>query len=170
LSAPDLIRPVTGFRKWRVVRDHLSSPYIPLRWDRPVVRARCYPANRSLLFGEGWLDEPHEAPDPRCKCGIYAWHRLPSAGRVPDPDRAFGVVALWGRIEVHADGMRAEHAAIKALGFASELGSAHRRTIQRIALGLGVELVEQRELPAAALRHGEPLPPALVPGLERTAA
>jgi hypothetical protein len=169
-SAPDLIRPVTGFRKWRVVRDHLSSPYIPLRWDEGVVHARCYPANRSLLFGQGWLDEPHEAPDPRCKCGIYAWHRLPQARRVPDPDRALGVVTLWGRIEVHADGMRAQHAAIKALGFAPELGSAHRRTMRRIASALGVELVEQRDLPAAALRHGGPLPPALVAGLERPAA
>jgi len=170
LRAPDLIRPVTAFRKWRVVRDHLTSPYIPLRWDEPVVHARCYPANRGLLFGEGWLDEPHEAPHPRCKCGIYAWHRLPPPGRVPDPGRAFGVIAMWGRIEVHADGMRAEHAAIKTLGFAPELGSFQRGAMERIAAALGVELVEERELPAAALRHGGPLPPGLVPRLERTAA
>ena len=162
-AAPDLLAPVVGFRKWRVVRDHLSSPYIPLRWDEAMVRARCYPANRSLLFGRGWLEEPHEAPHPDCKCGVYAWHRPPGAGPVPDPDRAFGVVALWGRIEVHADGMRGERARIRALGFAPELGAGHRRTMERIAAALEVDLVEQHELPAAAADYGDPLPTALLP-------
>jgi hypothetical protein len=161
--APDLIEPVVGFRKWRVVRDHLTSPYIPLRWDEPVVRAHCYPANRSLLFGEGWLDEPHAAPHPRCKCGVYAWHRLPPAGVVPDPDRALGVVSLWGRIEVHEDGMRAEHAAIRALGFSPRLGARHWRRMESIAARLGVELVEERALVEAARRWGAPLPRTLMP-------
>jgi hypothetical protein len=161
--APDLVRPVVGFRKWRVVRDHLTSPYIPLRWDEPVVHARCYPANRSLLFGRGWLDAPHHAPHPRCKCGVYAWHRLPSPGPVPDPDRAFGVVALWGRIEVHADGMRGEHAAVRALGYAPELGGAHRRTMEAIAAAFGVPLVANAELAAIAAGFGAPVPDALLP-------
>jgi hypothetical protein len=166
--APDLIEPVVGFRKWRVVRDRLTSPYIPLRWEEPVVRAECFPANRSLLFGQGWLSEPHEAPHPRCKCGVYAWHRLPPPGALPDPDRVFGVVTLWGRIEVHEDGMRAEHAAIKALGFAEQLGEVHRRTMEAIAGHLGVALVEERSLVEAARRHGSSLPASLLP--ERRAA
>jgi hypothetical protein len=162
-AAPDLIEPVVGFRKWRVVRDHLTSPYIPLRWDRAVVRARCFPANRSLLFGQGWLDEPHSAPHPSCRCGIYAWHRLPPAGAVPDPDRAFGVVVLWGRIEVHEDGMRAEHAAIRALGFSPGLGERHRSGMRSIAGRLGVELVEERALVEAARRYGSPVPREVLP-------
>jgi hypothetical protein len=161
--APDLVQPVVGFRKWRVVANHLTSPYIPLRWERPVVHARCYPANRSLLFGRGWLDAPHRAPDPRCRCGVYAWHSLPPAGPVPDPDRVFGAVALWGRIEVHAEGMRAEHAAIAALGLVPGLGERHRRRMAGIARALGVELVDAAELPAVARRHGSPLPEALLP-------
>jgi hypothetical protein len=161
--APDLIAAVVGFRKWRVVRDHLTSPYIPLRWSEPVVHARCYPANRSVLFGHGWLDEPHEAPHAACKCGVYAWHRPPVPGPVPDPGRAFGVVALWGRIEVHADGMRAEHAAIKALAVAPELGPSHRRTMEEIAGSLCVDLVEERELAAAARSYGGRLPATLMP-------
>jgi hypothetical protein len=162
-AAPDLVEPVVGFRKWRVVAGRLTSPYIPLRWEQAVVHARCYPANRSLLFGAGWLAEPHEAPHPRCRCGVYAWHALPAAGPVPDPDRAFGVVRLWGRIEVHADGMRAEHAAIAAIGVAPGLGQRHRERMAAIAAGLGVELVEQADLPAVAARHGSPLPEALLP-------
>jgi hypothetical protein len=161
--APDLIEPVTGFRKWRLVGDHLKSPFIPLRWERAVVHARCYPANRSLLFGEGWLDEPHEAPHPDCRCGIYAWHGLPSPGPVPDPDRVFGVVALWGRIEVHADGMRGEHAQVCALGIPPSMGASHRARLRSIAGRLGVALADESELPRVALEYGSPLPAALLP-------
>jgi hypothetical protein len=162
-AAPDLVEPVVGFRKWRVVGDRLTSPYIPLRWEQAAVHARCYPANRTLVFGRGWLDAPHDAPHPACKCGVYAWHALPSAGPVPDPDRAFGVVALWGRIEVHEDGMRAEHAAIRALAYSPPLGAAHRRRMTAIAAHLGVDLVEEAELRDAASRHGAPVPATLIP-------
>jgi hypothetical protein len=161
--APDLVEPVVGFRKWRVVRDHLTSPYIPLRWDEPVVTAHCFPANRSLMFGAGWLDEPHSAPHPRCKCGVYAWHRLPPFAAIPDPDRAFGVVALSGRIEVHEDGMRGERAAIKALGYAPELGDRHASTLWAIAERLGVALVEERSLAEVAWGFGGPVPAELLP-------
>ena len=161
--APDLIQPVVGFRKWRVVRDHLTSPYIPLRWDEPVIEARCFPANRSLMFGAGWLEEPHAAPHPHCQCGVYAWHRLPPFAAIPDPDRAFGVVALTGRMEVHEDGMRAERAAIRALGYAPNLGARHRETMRSIAAGLGVELVTEDSLPEAARHFGGPVPAELLP-------
>jgi hypothetical protein len=161
--APDLIEPVVGFRRWRLVGERLTSPFIPLRWEEPVVHARCYPANRSLLFGEGWLDEPHEAPHPDCRCGIYAWHELPSPGPVPDPDRVFGVVALWGRVEVHADGMRAQHARIAALGLPSSMGPAQTARLQAIAARLGVSLAGEADLRRIALEHGSPLPATLLP-------
>ena len=161
--APDLIEPVTGFRRWRLVGERLTSPFIPLRWDEAVAHARCYPANRSLLFGDGWLDKPHRAPDPDCRCGIYAWHELPSPGPVPDPDRVFGVVALWGRIEVHADGMRAQHARIAALGRPFSMGSSQAARLDAIAAALGVALVDEAELRRVALEHGSPLPAALLP-------
>jgi hypothetical protein len=166
--APDLIHPVVGFRKWRIVADHLTSPYIPLRWDRPVVRARCFPANRSLLFGKGWLEEPHDPPHPKCRCGVYAWHRLPSPGPVPDPDRIFGVVVLWGRIEVYEDGMRAEHAAIRALGLATGMGASQRARLKAIAGRLSVDLLDEGRLPSAAHAYGSELPASLLP--EREAA
>ena len=161
--APDLIEPVVGFRRWRLVGERLTSPFIPLRWERRAAQARCYPANRSLLFGQGWLDSPHDAPHPDCKCGIYAWHALPSPGPVPDPDRVFGVISLWGRIEVHADGMRGQHAAIGALGVAPSMGSSQTARLRAIAGRLGVELVDEADLPLAAREHGSPLPRALVP-------
>jgi len=162
--APDLIEPVVGFRKWRLVRDQITSPYVPLRWDDRVVRARCFPANRTLLFGDGWVDEPHDAPHPHCKCGVYAWHDPPQRGPIRDARQAFGIVGLWGRIEVHADGMRAEHARIEALAYQRELGSAHADRIAGIAQRLGVELLEYGELLATARALGSGVPPALRPG------
>ena len=158
-SAPDLIERVVGFRKWRVVRDHLASPYIPFRWDEAVVHARCYPANRNLMFGEGWLEEPHAAPHPDCKCGIYAYYRPTARGPIPDRGRTFGIVSLWGRIEAHADGMRAEHAQIEALAYCRELGSRHREQIESIAEELGVDCIEHSRRLSAAGLYGSP-PPA----------
>jgi hypothetical protein len=163
LEAPDLVEPVIGFRKWRVTGDHLTSPYIPLRWDSRVAHARCFPANRSLVFGDGWLEEPHDAPHPECQCGIYAYHRPPERGPIPDRGRTFGIVSLWGRIEVHADGVRAEHAEIVALAYCRELGSGHHDEIAAIARQLGVPLVEHRELARVAPEFGSPVPESLLP-------
>jgi hypothetical protein len=160
---PDLIEPVVGFRKWRLVRDRLSSPFIPLRWEEAEVQAECFPANRALLFGKGWLQEPHRAPHPDCKCGIYAYHYPPSRGPIPYLDRITGVVALWGKIEVHRDGMRAEHARIGALAYLHDLGRDHEQRVRYIATGLGVDVVEQSELALAAQEYGKRLPAEMIP-------
>lgn len=164
-TAPDLIEPVVGFREWLIVRGALTSPYIPYRWREAVARARCYPANRNLQFGRGWVAEPHEAPHPSCKCGIYAFYRPRTATPFPDADRVWGIVTVWGRLEVHSDGMRAEHARVEALA----LGVGERRVdelaLRRIAADLGgLDLVEWDELPAAADRYGWPLPDELIGG------
>ena len=56
------------------------------------------------------------APAPQCACGIYAYfepHRRewsPAYGWL-----VAGAVILWGRIEVHRGGMRAEYARAAAL-------------------------------------------------------
>jgi hypothetical protein len=162
-TVPDLIEPVVGFRKWGIVRGHLSSPFIPLAWREREVHARCYPANRTLVFGHGWLDEPHDAPHPECQCGVYAYHRPPPDGPIPYLDRVAGIVALWGRMEVHADGMRAQHARIEALAVRPHLGSQQERRVRRIAAGLGVDVVDHRELGVAAADYGRPLPRELIP-------
>jgi hypothetical protein len=161
--APDLIAPVVGFRAWRVIDERLTSPYIPVRWDGRRMHAACYPANRNLLFGEGWLGEPHASPDPRCKCGIYAYHQPHEAPYVGEFEWVGGIVTVWGRIEVHHDGLRAEHAQIEALARQPGWGERRVRRTQRIAAALGVELVAGEELEAAAPRYGAPLPAVLVP-------
>jgi hypothetical protein len=156
-AAPDLIEPVVAFRAWRVIDDRLLSPYIPCRWEGPVMHAECYPANRALVFGRGWLDAPHEPPHPDCQCGIYAYHHPGAQAYYGEWEWVEGVVSLWGRIEAHRDGLRAQHARVCALG--RRLGP-----VERIARRLGVELVARGELREAAARYGAPLPAALAPG------
>jgi hypothetical protein len=155
-AAPDLIEPVVAFRAWRVIDDRLLSPYIPCRWEGPVMHAQCYPANRALVFGRGWLDAPHEPPHPDCQCGIYAYHRPGVQAYYGEWEWVEGVVSLWGRIEAHRDGLRAQHARVCAL--ARKPGP-----VERIAARIGVELVDRDGLRDEAARFGAPLPPALMP-------
>jgi hypothetical protein len=147
--------PVVAFRAWRMIDGRLLSPYIPCRWDGREMHAICYPANRILERGRGWLDEPHESPHPKCRCGIYAYHRPGTQPYYGEFQWVEGVVAVWGRIEAHRDGLRAEHARVCALG--------RRPGAEAIARRLGVDLVERDGLDAAAARYGAPLPASLVP-------
>lgn len=161
-AAPDVAGRVLGFRKWRLTGEGLTSPYIPHPWPEPVLHARCLPGERALAVGD-WLVEPHEAPHPSCQCGIYAYHRPPRRGPIPDLRRAFGIVALWGRIAVHHDGMRAEHAEVLALAYCGELGSRHRGEVEAVARELGVPVVEHNRLASVAAEFGDPLPDSLLP-------
>jgi hypothetical protein len=154
-AAPDLVVPVVAFRAWRVVDGDLLSPYIPCRWEGPVMHAECYPANRALLFGRGWLAEPHDPPHPDCRCGIYAYHRPGTQPYYGEFQWVEGIVSVWGRIESHRDGLRAQHARVCALG--------RRPGAAAIAARLGVDLVDRDELEPAALSYGAPLPASLVP-------
>jgi hypothetical protein len=76
--------------------------------------------------------------------------RTASAGT---PDLIGGVVVLWGRVELHATGMRAEHARVVALELPLSRGRK-RRNLVEVAKGLGVPAVRHRELVAAAAEHG----------------
>jgi hypothetical protein len=153
VAAPDLVVPVVAFRAWRVVDGRLLSPYIPCRWEGAVMHAECYPANRTLLFGNGWLDAPHRPPHRDCRCGIYAYFRPGAQAYYGEFEWVEGVVTVWGHIEVHHDGLRAEHARVCALG----------PGVEAIAAAMGVDVVARGELEAAAARYGAPLPASLVP-------
>jgi hypothetical protein len=154
-QAPDLVGAVIAFRAWRVVDGALLSPYIPCRWEGPVMHAECYPANRTLEFGRGWLAAPHDAPHADCRCGIYAYHRPGVQAYIGEFEWVNGIVAAWGRIEAHRDGLRAEHARVCAL--------ADRPGAAAVAQRLGVDLVARDDLADAAADYGSGLPASLVP-------
>ena len=153
MTAPDLVAPVVAFRSWRLAGDQLVSPFIPCRWDGREMHATCYDANRSLTRSVAWLNAPHDSPDEACQCGIYAY-------RAPGPRSWFGeaywcegVVSAWGRLVVHMDGFRAEHARVEALGIPDGHGPSQ---VRAAAERLGVPVVDDLETYAATLGGGVP--------------
>ena len=96
----------------------------------------------------GGLDEP-EGP-LRGHAGVPGLERLRDGVAGVE-----GIVAVWGRVESHRDGLRAQHARVCALG--------RRPGAEAIAGCLGVDLLETGELEAAAGAYGAPLPASLVP-------
>jgi hypothetical protein len=127
------------------------------------MHAECFDANRSLLLGEGWLDEPHASPDPRCQCGIYAYHRPRLRAYYGEVWWCEGLICAWGRIEVHADGLRAEHARVEALARPPHDDPRVVPTVESIADRLAVPVVDRAELPEVAVRIGAPVPASLLP-------
>jgi hypothetical protein len=158
-AVPDLVAPVVAYRAWRVVGERLLSPNIPVRWEGRVMHAECHPVQKRIMRGfEGWLAREHASPHPDCQCGIYAYHRPGVRNWFGEFDWVEGIVTVWGRLEAHHDGLRAEHARIEALVRRAEVPIA-----ERIAERLGAEVVERPDVEAAAARFGAPLPPSLLP-------
>ena len=150
--APDLIVPLVGFRQWRLAGGGLTSVYDGAPWPDGCLTARC--------------DRGHgasEVPVKDCSCGVYAYYdpcpRTASAGT---PDLVGGAVIVWGRIEAHIYGLRAEHARVIALELPLSRGRKRRAVIDAAEL-LELPAVPHRSLRAVALEHGEVLAPAFRP-------
>ena len=73
-----------------------------------------------------------------------------------------GAVAMWGQVELHAHGMRAQHAMIVALALPFSWG-AKRRRLLAVARELEVPAVPARKLKTAALEHGDIIPRRMRP-------
>ena len=149
-AAPDLITAVIGFRQWRLRDGALWSLRAEDPWHRGVHTAHC-PV------------QAHDAPANGCTCGIYAWYSpTPRGASALTPDLVGGAVALWGHVELHAHGMRAQQAMVVALALPFSWG-AKRRQIRAVADALEVPAVPTRRLRAAALAHGEVIPRRMRP-------
>jgi hypothetical protein len=162
-DAPDLIEPVVGFRNWRILRagpasGELSSPYFPVTWSEPIMRAEC----RRWRTPEALLDTPHAAPRPGCDCGIRAYHTPTGEFSKVDYRAVSGIVTVWGRIEIGADEMRAELARVEALAVYSGWSRRQRDAVHEVAANLGADLVDLGELGAAAASYGAPPPASLL--------
>lgn len=150
-GAPDLIEPIVGFRNWRILDGTLTSPYSGVEWHESLLCARC--------LGGG---EPHDAPHPGCDCGVSAYHEPQLRFSQVDFRGVSGIVTLWGRVEVHADRMRAEFARVEALAVNPRWSARHHHAVTAVAAKLGVEIVDLHEQAEAAASYGAALPPALV--------
>jgi hypothetical protein len=158
----DTIRPIIGYREWILVGDEILSPLARTPWRAGAMQAECLPSCREAL-GLWRTASAHSgpAPAPGCVCGIYA---LFTPQKPRGRERLMlvrGAVVVWGRIELHRRGMRAEFARIVTLAFPSS--RRHAEALARVAELLDVEAVQARDLPLAAQAHGDPLEPTLVP-------
>jgi len=153
-AAPDVAAPLVAFRSWRLSGGRLVSPFIPCRWEGREMRASCWDANRTLMRGNGWLAEPHESPHPRCQCGIYGYFEPGPRSWYGEAYWCEGVVTAWGRIEVHRDGFRAQHARVEALATPEHRFPSAEAAVREAADALGVPLIANAGLQAFADRLG----------------
>ena len=154
---PVVIEPLVGFRKFVVWGKALVSPIARTRWEGPVMEAECL---RSENFGP---NSGHQAPHPSCSCGVYAMHRRDPM-LVP-PQGSWAIVALWGRVEVHEIGMRAQHARICAIAKPTGPGLT---AFESLAERFGIDLVRLPEFEAAAAEYGRRVDPWMLPGGRET--
>src|ERR1700722_10818659 len=146
-SAPDLMEAVVGFRQWRLAGRILTSPYSEVPWPCDELHACC-------TMGD---HDPADVPSNACSCGIYAYYDpCPRTASAATPDFVGGVVTLWGRVELHATGMRAEHARVIALELPLTRGRK-RRDLYEVAERLRLPAIRHGSLKAAACEHGSPL-------------
>ena len=162
-AAPDLVVPLAGYRSWRVAAGRLLSPFVPCRWEGRTLHAACWDANRSLQQGRGWLTGPHASPHPDCQCGIYAWDRPGLRTYYGESSWCDGVISGWGRVVVHGDGWRAEHARVEALARPERDEPRLTAALAAIAARLGVPLLPPGELERVAEVAGAPVPATLRP-------
>lgn len=121
---------IHGLRQWSIYSEgsrlRLGSLNPSFIWPLDeIVDAAC---RRRNCFEEE--PEEHDPPGAGCSCGVYAFHPSGREGQAlaesvvapegpggPDGEGwpAYGVISAWGRIEVHEEGFRAQHATPVAL-------------------------------------------------------
>lgn len=100
-TAEPLVGELQAVRAFQLGDDGLLFPLVPGPgpWRSGVNTASCT------------AEEAHQAPDPHCTCGFYAYF---SPGWVYGGSVA-AVVSLWGQTIVGSRGVRAQHARIEAV-------------------------------------------------------
>lgn len=157
-SMPDLLEPVHAFRDWRISPDGLTSPRTGVVWSTRTLVAECRPTT-----AEDFIRPVHRAPGRGCSCGIHGYLRPGSETSKVDYRGVTGIITVWGDVEIHDDGVRAEFARIEALGVYSRWTRRQAQAVHDVADELGVDLVDLHDLRDAASRYGSPVPTGLVP-------
>lgn len=94
--------PIIAYRCWSLNGSALGPIGVTLPPCEPRKRmeARCYAGG------------PHGSPDAMCECGIYGFADLQTLinNYGWQSDKVYGRVALWGKVERHQHGYRAQYA------------------------------------------------------------
>jgi hypothetical protein len=169
---------VVGYRRWHADEHNRLWPLWASRrpWTPGANTARCNCASSASLRFE-WSEfdgrrilepaPPHDAPDQNCECGLYSW-RLPRRSWQTDvsrstPPSVVGAVASWGRMQVHADGFRAEHACVVLLAHHHSVSGEELSRLMEIGELYRVDVVGVEELERRAGEYGSPLPASVMP-------
>lgn len=145
---PDYCEPIIGYRCWDVMRTGLlTSQAIPEPWPPYcVMHAHCRSIS-GTSESNSHIDERGDwivSPVMHCWCGIHAFKldATAFARHLSDDNsygtsrraqgRAWGSVAMWGKLIEHQDGYRAEFA------YPKELKCEDRVMADRISLRYGV--------------------------------
>jgi hypothetical protein len=159
---PDLLDPVYAFRDWRITADGLTSPRTGVPWSGPVLAAECHPRTAESL-----IRPPHDAPGRDCSCGIHGYFRPGYETSKVDYRGVTGIIKVWGEVELHHDGVRAQFAQVQALGVYARWTRRQKAAVNDVADELGVDLVDLHDLEEAAARYATAVPQGLVPAARR---
>lgn len=114
----------------------------------------------------GMPETGHEAPHPDCQCGLYALHapEFMSRWHSGEPLMVHGAVLGWGRMEVHAEGWRAQYAQPVMLAFDGDQQSYnHCQRVRAMGDELGLPVAEWPDFEREARKLAEPVPTELRP-------
>jgi hypothetical protein len=159
---PDLLHPVYAFRDWRITPDGLTSPRTGVPWPGPVLAAECHPRTPESL-----IRPPHRAPGRDCSCGIHGYFRPGYETSKVDYRGVTGIIRVWGEVELHHEGVRAQFARVEALGVYTRWTRRQKAAVDDVAGELGVDVVDLHDLEEAAARYATAVPGDLVPAAAR---
>lgn len=101
---------VRAIRTFRIGPDgRLYALFADTPWVSGTNTAHCR-VTRAVPGGK-----THDAPEPGCTCGFYAYADEPPRAEQPYARHVLAVVSCWGRIVAGTRGVRAEHARIDAI-------------------------------------------------------
>lgn len=119
---PDVAEPIRGYRLWRTGGFSLFSTAMRDRWEaQPMYMATCLNRMTLGIRPPPLRRTPHITPHPDCHCGLYSWQKpaaLVHYGRdalrlcTYEPKFICGAVDMWGHVEQHTWGYRAQYVRI----------------------------------------------------------
>lgn len=166
--------PAVGYRFWRVdpddawTRGRLQSPVAETLWPPlETLDAECQtrPGLRLARAGLHRTDEFRVSPEPGCSCGIYAYHDIGPMTRAlrEEPYMFGGAVLCWGRIVIHPEGIRAQHARPLALCRPESPGVQLRTAalLEQVTKEYAIPLLELKDLVTYASEFGTTYKPEI---------
>jgi hypothetical protein len=134
------IEPIVGYRDFYPDLTDDGSVLLYSRNDvawtpRKKLRAFCVNMQNGGISGVNFFR--HDAPDPKCKCGIYAFD-TPGHQDMKYSAYVWGEIYLWGEVLICDSGYRAEYAYPKTLFVLSNGTKTIRWMAEELERGYGV--------------------------------